>query len=180
MRLTVIRLLTGMLAVLGLVAAGVGSPAQAASDKRPDRGATRVVIAPRVVDTITAAGITAAPVGEARAFGYEGTLAVRFPISKISPDQQRISHVGGIRLSNGHDTLVLQRFRINLGRGDITALVNGQVRAIVFNLASSGRPDAGPALLTLTRTAATAINDTFGVKAVSAGQRFGWGRPAPR
>ena len=75
--------------------------------------------------------------------------------------------------------ITLSYFRINLRRGYVSAVVNGDARASVFNLAESGRPALGPVRLTFNRTSASAINQTFGVHAFAAGQSFGYARVNP-
>ena len=164
---------------LGLVAAGVGTSVADASQARDGKGATRVAVAPRVVKVITGAGITASPTGNAQAFPFKGTVAFRFPITGASPDGKRINHSGGVKLAKGHAMITLSYFRINLRRGYVSAVVNGDARASVFNLAESGRPALGPVRLTFNRTSASAINQTFGVHAFAAGQSFGYARVNP-
>ena len=141
--------------------------------------ATRVAVAPRTVKVITGAGIMATPIGDARAFPFNDTVAFRFPITRTSEDGKRISHSGGVKLSRGHEELSLQRFRVNLRRGYVSAWVNREVRTAVFTIAESQRPQLGPVRLTFTRTAASAVNKTFGADAFRSGQNFGYARVNP-
>ncbi len=164
---------------LGLVASGLGATSANASSAEAGNGATRVAVAPRVAKIITNAGIAATPVGHAKAFGFEGTVALRFPITKVSADGNRISHSGGVKLASGHEQIVLQRFRVNLKRGYVSAIVNHGDRLAVFNLADSNRPRLGPVRLTFNKTSASAINGTFGVGVFKAGQNFGFAKVNP-
>ena len=167
--------LVGTALVTGPAAPAAGTTVSAGEGK----GATRVAVAPRVAKIITGAGIAAAPTGDAKAFPFQGTVAFRFPITQTSPDGKRISHSGGVKLSNGHDAITLERFRINLRRGYVSAWVNRDLRTAVFNIAESNRPTLGPVRLTFNRTAAAAVNQTFGVHTFRAGQNFGFARVNP-
>ncbi len=178
------RLVAAATVTLGLVGTAlITSPAAPAAGTAPSaregKGATRVAVAPRVAKIITGAGIAATPTGDAKAFPFKGTVAFRFPITGTSRDGKRISHSGGVKLSDGHEALTLERFRINLRRGYVSAWVNRDVRTAVFNIAESHRPQLGPVRLTFNRTAAAAVNQTFGVHVFRAGQNFGYARVNP-
>ena len=178
------RLVAAATVTLGLVCSAlmtssVASATGTAPSVREGKGATRVAVAPRVAKIITGAGIAAAPTGDAKAFPFKGTVAFRFPITGASGDGNRISHSGGVQLSHGHDVIMLERFRINLRRGYVSAWVNRDVRTAVFNIAASHRPQLGPVRLTFNRTSASAVNQTFGVHVFRAGQSFGFARVNP-
>lgn len=173
------RFIVAAAVTFGLVSSGVGAGAATASSAERGNGATRVAVAPRVVKVITGAGIAASPTGDAKAYPFKGTVAFRFPITAVSKDGKRISHSGGVKLATSHDKITLQRFRINLRQGYVSAVVNGDARLAVFNIANSSRPQLGPVRLTFNKTAATAINQTFGVHAFKAGQNFGYARVNP-
>ncbi len=174
------RLAVTSTVALGLVASGLGAPsANASSAAEAGNGATRVAVAPRVAKIITSAGIAATPVGDAKAFGFQGTVALRFPITAVSADGKRISHSGGVKLAAGHAQIVLQRFRVNLKQGYVSAVVNHGDRLAVFNLADSNRSRLGPVRLTFNEASASAVNSTFGVGVFKAGQNFGFAKVNP-
>ncbi|WP_262849560.1 hypothetical protein [Mumia quercus] len=180
-----IRILAAFAAVVGLVATGVGSPAQAQAQEQKRRvGYTQVVVAPAVYDLIGSAGITPAAVGGAKAFAYKGTLAARFPITGYSVGKLRIKHSGGISLSAGSANITLRRFNIDLGRLRVSGKVTGSAvgnagRVDLFKIRLTDRPGLGLVKLQLTGTAAGALNATFGVNAFSAGDTFGYATPRP-
>ncbi|MFD1827090.1 MULTISPECIES: hypothetical protein [Mumia] len=180
---TFIKVLTAFLAVVGLVAIGVGAPAQAQEQRRAKVGYTQVVVDPAVYSLIAGAGITPAAVGGAKAFAYKGTLAARFPITGYSLKKVQIKHSGGISLTAGSATISLRKFTIDLGRQRVSGKVSGSVgnvgRVDLFKIRRSNRPGLGLVKLTLTGTAAGALNSTFGVNAFSAGDTFGYASPRP-
>lgn len=168
---SLVRAFTGIAVVAALALTGLAAPASA---QQADKGNTRVAVAPRVAKIVTNAGIEVNTFGGAKAFGYEGTLAVRFPISGTAGGGDRIKHVGGIRLSAGHASIKLSRFRINLDEGMVSARVNGDARAKVFKIAKSNRPMLGKVRLVFNKTSAGALNATFGVHVFKAGNNFGF------
>jgi len=180
-----IKFLAAFAAVVGLVAVGSVAPAQAQAQeqKRARVGYTQVVVDPAVYSLIAGAGITPAAVGGAKAFAYKGTLAARFPITGYSLRQVRIKHSGGISLTAGDATISLRRFNIDLGRLKVSGKVAGSIgnvgRVDLFKIRRTDRPGLGLVKLTLTATAAGALNSTFGVKAFSAGDTFGYASPRP-
>jgi hypothetical protein len=146
-------------------------------------GYTQVVVDPAVYALVAGAGITPAPIGGATAFPYAGTLAARFPITGFSLFGLRIKHSGGISLTKGAATISLSRFTIDLSRQRVSGKVAGSIgdvgRVDLFKIRSSARPDLGLVRLTLTGTAAGALNATFGVEAFAAGDTFGYATPRP-
>jgi hypothetical protein len=146
-------------------------------------GYTQVTVAPDVYALVASAGITPAPIGGARAFPVGDTLAARFPITGFSFRDLRISHSGGISLTAGAATISLSDFNIDLGRLRVSGVVAGSIgdvgRVDLFNLRLSDRYDLGLVRLTLTSTAASALNSTFGVDAFAAGATFGYATPRP-
>jgi hypothetical protein len=176
MHRALVRALLAFVTVLSVALAGLAlsQPASATGTGKTDKGNTRVAVAPRVAKIITAAGIAAAPTGPAKAFAYQGTVALRFPITKVVGGGNRVKHVGGVKLSAGSASITLSRFSVNLATATVSAKVNHDTRAVLFNVAKSHRPKLGAARLTLNKTSAGALNDTFGVSVFAAGHNFGF------
>ncbi len=185
------RTLTAIALVVGTALALVGTAVAPASAHGAPSGATRswssgytqVVVDPDVYALIGSAGITPAPIGGAKAFAFRDTLATQFPITGYSLSSLRIKHSGGVSLSAGSATISLSSFYIDLGRGRVSGEVAGSVgdvgRVDLFKIRLTDRPSLGLVKLTLTGTAAGALNSTFGVDAFSAGDTFGYATPKP-
>lgn len=185
MRRKMMTVLIAIMTLAGLVAATAG-PADAStrhSQGRHQIGYTQVVVAPAVYQLIAGAGITPAPLDGAEAAPYKGTLAATFPITGYALRDLRIKHTGGISLTAGDNTIELRNFYIDLHRGYVSAQVKGTIgdvgRVDLFRIAFSNRYDLGLVRLTLTATAAGALNTTFGVSAFTAGGTFGYATPRP-
>ncbi|WP_344044195.1 hypothetical protein [Nocardioides panacihumi] len=150
---------------------------------RVQLGYTQVVVAPAVYSLIVSAGITPAPVGGAKAFAFQDTLAARFPITGYELGSLRIKHSGGISLSAGSSTITLSDFNIDLARLRVSGRVSGSIgdvgRVDLFKITGSDRLDLGLVRLTLTDTAAGALNATFGVSAFAEDATFGYATPRP-
>ncbi len=178
MKRIVMLLVVALATSFGLVS--VASPAAQASSTKV--GYTQVVVDPAVYALIAGAGIAPAPVGGAKAFAYEDTLAARFPITGYSFGSLRIKHSGGISLTAGAATITLSNFNIDLGRLRVSGEVAGSIGAVgrvdLFKIRSS-QSRLGLVRLTLTDTAAGALNATFGVEAFSGGDTFGYATPRP-
>lgn len=157
-----------------VLATGLVAPATANQTSAPGDPRTRVAVAPKVVKLLTAAHITAKPVGTAKAFAFRGTIALRFPVTGTNRAGDKIRHSGGVRLSTGHEAISLRRFHIDLGTGKVSADVNGTTRVNVFTLGMNPNPDLGDVRLKLTGPAARALNQTFGVHAFAKGGTFGF------
>jgi len=184
MRKAILALLTVVL-TLGM-ATSMGSPAQAATAKHSGKkvGYTQVVVAPPVYDLIAGAGITPAPTAGAKAFAYKDTLAARFPITGYRLKGLQIKHSGGLNLSAGAATITVSDFTIDLSRlrvsGKVTGSATGDVgRVDLFKIRRSDRRDLCAVRLTLTDTAAGALNATFGVTAFAENATFGYATPRP-
>lgn len=180
MQRSIVRILTLSAASLGLVVGGLGAadasaPASQAA-KASDKGFTRVAIAPAVVDLVTSAGIAVSPIGEATAFSYRSTVALRFPISRFAGGGTRILHTGGVRFKSADAWVALKRFRINLNKGNVSALANNAIRIDVFNTHKSHRPKLGNVRLDLTTQGAKALNNFFKPDAFHGGDTFGYAR----
>lgn len=146
-------------------------------------GYTQVVVAPAVYDLVTSAGITPAALDGATAAPYKGTLAARFPITGYRLRGLQIRHRGGISLTAGSSTISLSNFTIDLSRRRVSGVVAGTVgdvgRVDLFKIRLSDRGDLGLVRLTLTSTAAGALNSTFGVDAFAENATFGYATPRP-
>lgn len=169
-----VRLITVFATVGALGLSGAAVSTANAAQERGDKGNTRVAVAPRLAKQITAAGVTPSVFGGAKAFAFEGTIAIRFPITNVVGGGNRIKHSGGVKLSAGDAAIALSRFSVNLNQGTVSAKVNGDARAKLFNIKPSGRPSLGAVRLTMNKTAAGALNSTFGVHLFSPGQNFGF------
>lgn len=180
------------MAVMTAVAMSVGLVAVSASGAqaavKPQRakanyGYTQVVVAPAVYQLIAGAGITPAPVGGATAYPYRGTLAANFPITGFTVANLRLKHRGGLTLTAGNRTIKLRNFYIDLQRGRVSAKVSGSIgnvgRADLFKIRFTDSLRLGLVKLTLTDTAAGALNTTFGVKAFAENATFGYATPRP-
>ena len=167
---------------VGLVAVAT-APANAHNKARSGTGFTRVVVAPPVYALVAGAGITPAPLAGARAFPYKDTLAADFPITGYRLANLRIKHSGGLSLTAGAATISLRNFYIDLARGRVSGLVSGTVgdvgRVDLFKIRATDRPGLGLVRLTLTETAAGALNATFGVSAFAENATFGYATPRP-
>lgn len=146
-------------------------------------GYTQVVVAPDVYQLIASAGITPAPINGATAFPYRGTLAARFPITGYALSNLRIKHSGGVSLTAGSATISLSSFYIDLARlrvsGEVAGSIGNVGRVDLFKIRLSDAPALGLVRLTLTGTAAGALNATFGVDAFAGGDTFGYATPRP-
>lgn len=177
-RRSVVRgLSTAAVAVLtsaGLVA-GTAGPAASAPARE---GTTRVAVAPAVVRELDRLGLEATPTKGSDAVPYEGTVAFRFPITEINNRGNTFKHVGGVKISSGHDYITTKAFTIKLRRDKVaaTVVVNGDTvgRVDVFTIKKSNRPRLGDVRLTVTKAAAKAINATFGAPAFKKGDNFGF------
>jgi hypothetical protein len=174
----VARAVTTALLAAGMMA--TTAPAAQAGDSADRKGTTRVAVAPAVVTKLDRLGLAAAPTKGATAVPFEGTVALRFPVTDVEKNGNKIKHRGGVRVSSGHDAIALKRFTVKLGTSKVGAAVsvNGDKvgRVEVLNIRKSNRAALGPVRLTLTRTAAKAINATFGAPAFSAGDNFGFAK----
>ena len=183
MRRALVAAIVGLMTVTGLIATTTAPSSAHTSYGHTQRGYTQVAVAPAVYDLITSAGITPAPVAGATAAAYKGTLAARFPISGYRFVGLQIQHTGGISLTAGSATITLSDFNIDLARLRVSGVVSGTVgnvgRVDLFKIRLSDRRDLGLVRLTLTDTAAGALNATFGVSAFAEDATFGYATPQP-
>lgn len=168
------------LAALGLLALAPAAPAVAHPARQATFGATTLRLDPGTARALKSLGVQVAPVGPARAT-REG---IAFPITNPLPNAlatRTIRHSGGIALSAGSTRVELRRFFIRVDRDpDLTALV-GDRRVSILSLdfsrarisLSHGRLRIAGVQARLTRAAAGALNQAFGVSAFTAGLKLG-------
>jgi hypothetical protein len=165
------------LAALGAVLA-VAPAAQAAVDL--SGGTTRLTLDRGTAKALGTLGVKVAPTGAATAQGRH----VRFPISGGSIDPAtaagRIAHRGGLRLSAGGKRIVLKNYVVKVGKKITLSAQVGGARVTILKL--TGKPKVSRSgfgtnvsglTAKLNRTAAKALNATFGVKAFRAGIPLG-------
>ena len=144
-------------------------------------GATEVSLDAGAAAALQTLGVAVAPTGKAYA---TKSGAIRFPITRGQVDAEtlagQIRHAGGLKLSAGKTALVLDRYHINIDTNpDLSARVNrtGPDRIELFDVDTSGlsvgtekgRTVLSGVKLTLSDTAAAALNATFGVDAFGEG-----------
>lgn len=183
-------LVAAMLVVPGAAAATTGS----AGTVHLDGVRTTLTTNPATTGVLVSKGILPLPVGAATVaprFGSDGlSLRYGFPITGGRVDAATlagfINHSGGLRfvnIANGH-TLTLTNFRIRISDDPgLTAAVNRNpsVRVRILNLDLSHakvvkhppRVWVGNVKATLTKTAASALNDALGVSFFSKGITLG-------
>jgi hypothetical protein len=183
--------LTGSAAVAASAATSHGTQAAAGVHLRD--GATAVTTAPGIAPALLKNGIVplaTAPGTESVVLPKSGP-AVRFtfPVTggsvSLSPLGGKIYHAGGIFFANvtNGKTIQVSQFTINLSRGNLTGIVNGNPKARVplFNLdLSHAKITAGKHMVTakgivvkLTSIAARALNAALGTKLFSGGLTLG-------
>ena len=156
-------------------------------------GATRVTTAPGIALALLKNGIVplATAPGTQTVVVPKTGPAVRFtfPVTggsvALSPVGGNINHAGGIffaNLTNGK-TIQVSQFTINLSRGNLTGIVNGnpQARVPLFRLdlshakitAGNHMATARGIVVTLTSIAAKALNTALGTKLFSGGLTLG-------
>jgi hypothetical protein len=145
-------------------------------------GETRLALDPAAGAALASLGVDVGPIAPASA-GADGSLA--FPIDSGSVRTRDLAgfvvHDGGIRLSAGGTELRLTRFVIDTFRGVLTAKPGTGKRIDLLRLDLSApqvavdgdRVTVGNVPASLTRTAAAALNATFGVTAFTEGLRLG-------
>ena len=165
-------------AALALLVTGVGrADAKSLKLKGDD---TALTLNADTAKALTDAGYTVAPVGAAQARA-DGSIA--FPITGGRVNAKTlagyITHSGGLSLTNGHKTVVVQRFTIRTDRGKpFLSARAGKARLRLLNLSDIKRTDAGgkvvvTAKATLAKPAAKALNAAFGTSLFKAGLPIG-------
>jgi hypothetical protein len=170
-----------------------GAGAQAAWAVHLTGKATTVTTAPGIAPALLKNGIVplaTAPGTQTVVVPKTGPAArFTFPVTggsvTLSPLGGKIEHAGGIlfvNVTNGK-TIQVSQFTINLSRGNLTGIVNGnpQARVPLFNLdLSHAKITAGKHFATakgigvkLTSVAAKALNAALGTKLFSGGLKLG-------
>jgi len=165
------------LAALG-AALAVAPAAQAAVDL--SGGTTRLTLDRGTAKALGSLGVKVAPTGAATAQGRH----VRFPISGGSIDPASaagtIEHRGGLRLKAGGKRIVLKNYVVKVGKKITLSAQVGGARVKILKL--TGKPKVSRSgfgtnvsglTAKLNRTAAKALNATFGVRAFKAGIPLG-------
>lgn len=202
------KYLAAVTTIIGLVAGSAATAAAAtAQPARPQvtavrlvGGATTVTTAPGVVPALVGNGIVPIatfPGSESVWFVKSGpTLRFTFPVTggqvSLKPLGGQIHHSGGILFVNTRNGKKIQvsRFTIDLTHGDLTGIVNGDPKARVplFRLGlSHAALAAGKHIVTargitvtLTATAAQALDTALGTRLFSAGLTLGTASTALR
>ncbi len=188
-----LRLISKMAHVPALMAAVVLVGTSAASAQKTDTiegGRTTVTLAGSFVSALGTLGVTPGTVSPTELRGAK----VNFPITGGAIDldtaSAQILHSGGLTLTAGNNEVKLQSFIIDTTGTQpmITGLVvvNGKLlgRVALFNLAlpsgltlpltpSYGVLDLKEVGVTLTATAASALNSVFGITALAGGLDIG-------
>ena len=194
MKTRVIRIATALIAAVLVVPAAATAATGSSKAVHLDGVRTALTTDPATTGVLVKNGILPLPVGPATVaprFGSEGlSLRYGFPLTGGRVDATTlagfISHSGGLRfvnVANGH-TLTLTKFRIRISEHPgLTAAVNGDasVRVRILNLdLSRAHVVKHPPLVkvsnvkaTLTRTAASALNEALGVSFFSKGITLG-------
>ena len=181
MRIRSARVIVAAVAALALVGAGTSTAQAAESSGSSSKGSTRVVVAPEVFKLITGAGIKPAAIKPATAKPAGTTLAAKFPISSIKVSKLQVRHTGGIKLSAGDAKISLRNFTIDVNKLRVYGKVNGGDKSVpLFTISRTDRAHYGPLKLSLTSSAATALNTTFKVDAFAEGATFGYAKVSPK
>jgi len=185
--------LAGSAATAASAATSHGAGAQAAAAVHLRGGATAVTTAPGIASALLKNGIVplaTAPGSESVLLPKSGPAArFTFPVTggsvTLSPLGGKIDHAGGILFANvtNGKTIEVSQFTINLSRGNLTGIVNGNPKARVplFSLdLSHAKLTVGKHTVTargiglkLTSAAAKALNAALGTKLFSAGLKLG-------
>ena len=170
------RLLPLLVVVAALLAV---APAVSATEGRGggwnwSYGATTLDVDPGTLGALTSLGVAPGAVGPAT---LEGTR-YSFPITNSLRSALRtgtVRHSGGISLSAGGTTVKLTDFHIKLLERKLYGKVNGAGPVALLDLDYSrlriklrgGKVQIGPVSTTLTQGAADALNQAFGVNALT-------------
>lgn len=176
MRMIAVVGLAGAVAmVMAVLSAGSASAATLAG------GSTSLKLDPAVAAVLTDNGVAVAPVKPAKV--KKGAIA--FPITggKLNPKTAAgtIRHSGGLSFAAGGKKLVTTKFTVKTGSTNkLSGLVGGaQVNLLNLDLSKAKLSKAGNAVkasnikVTLTMTAAKALNSTFGVSLFKARMAIG-------
>jgi hypothetical protein len=193
-------LLTGPAVTAASAATSHGAAARGAAGVHLRGETTAVTTAPGVASALLQHGIVpqATWPGSERVLSGKTGPAVRFafPVTggvvTLSPLGGNIYHAGGIMFRNTRNgkTIEVSRLTIDLTRGNLTGIVNGNpaARVPLFTLGLSHAKlavgkhlvTARGIVLTLTSVAAKALNAALGTRLFSAGLELGTARTALR
>ena len=170
-----------LIAILAILAAClVVAPAASAGQAKAKAswgwyyGATTLEVDPGTLGALSSLGVAPGAVAPATL----GGTTYSFPITSSLRSALRtgvVRHKGGISLTAGATTVKLTDFDINLSRSQLFGKVNGAGPVALLDLDYSelgirirgGRINIGPVATTLTQGAADALNQAFGVSALS-------------
>ncbi len=172
------RRVIALMAALALVL--VAAPAASAGQSKSKGGwgsyygATTLDVDPGTLSALTGLGVAPGAVKPAKLDGARYS----FPITSSFRKTLRtgvVRHTGGISLTAGDTTVKLTDFDIKLAKGQLFGRVNGSDRVALLDLNYSGakinirrgRVKVGPVGTTLTQGAADALNQAFGVSALT-------------
>jgi hypothetical protein len=199
MKLTaLVRTRVAALAVVASAALGAALPAAAAPSVQLTKGATEVALYASFVDALGSLGVTPGSVLPGSLIPTTNSAKVAFPIPTGELDaagpKLEILHSGGLTLTAGGTRVALTSFIIeNLsGQLRLTGVVKANDTIVgripLFRIVLTQAPEVIPssggaahlsikgARLTLTETAANALNGVFGVTAFTKGFPIGVAR----
>ena len=186
-------LVTGSAATAASAAASQRAGARAAAPVRLRGGATAVTTAPGIAAALLKNGIVPLatwPGSQSVLSAQDGPAArFAFPVTggrvTLRPLGGKVRHAGGIlflNVTNGK-TIEVSRFTIDLSHADLTGIVNGnpKARVALFNLSlAHASLKAGKHVVrasgigvSLTKTAAAALNSSLGTSLFSPGLKLG-------
>jgi hypothetical protein len=193
-----VRTRTAALALAASAALGFAVPASAAPSVQLTKGATEVALYASFVDALGSLGVTPGSVLPGSLIPTTTSAKVAFPIPTGELDaagpKLEILHSGGLTLTAGNTRVALTSFIIeNLGghlrlTGVVKANDTIVGRIPLFRIALTQAPEVIPtsggaahlsikgARLTLTQSAAEALNGVFGVTAFKSGFPIGVAR----
>jgi hypothetical protein len=178
-------------AALGAILALPAAPALSAPTEVTRGGATSVRLAPSFVEALTALKVSPAAISPGRLGTRHKSVIASFPITTGAVDlgevKAEIDHAGGLSLTAGTTRVELSSFIIDLtgGKPELSGLVTindslvGRVPLFDLTLgrgAVGGNDDVlkvDNVSVTLTQTAADALNKAFGITALTPGLTIG-------
>jgi hypothetical protein len=197
------RMRKGVFALAAAAAMAAAAPASAAPSVQLTSGATTVLLNPEFLGALSSLGVTPANVLPGSLIVDSTGARVAFPIPTGELDaagpKLEVLHSGGLTLTAGHTRVALTSFIIqNLnGRLQLTGVVKANDSIVgripLFNVHLTQAPSVSApsgtymgypsshltirgARVTLTHTAATTLNNVFGISAFTAGFPIGTAR----
>lgn len=178
---------TGLLAAVALPASASAAPSprvgsshssHSSTSSHRDLGYTQVTVAPSTLAALTSLGVAPGVVAPGKVVSGS-PLSVRFPITGYCIFGLSIRHSGGITLTAGATTVTITDLNIDLGRLRVSGVVAGIGRVDLFKIKTSDDYRLGLVKLTLTATAAGALDAAFGTTALTENFLFGYATPRP-